>query len=330
MRKAKTVEKLIVFTDLDGTLLDSRTYSFEEALPALKLLKEREIPLVLSSSKTRTEVEHYRRLLDNHDPFIVENGGAVFIPKGYFPFPISELDGLPVRADDFYEILELGVPYPSLVQALRNIREELELDLRGFSDMEKEEVVALSGLSMAEAAMALQREWGEPFWADLSLIDMERLERAVLERGLRLTVGNRFYHLTGLHDKGRAVKVLIRIYQRKEVRGDYLVRSPMSEVRSQGDVASELVPDDYGPRTTDNGQFVEVKSVALGDSLNDLPMLQAVDVPIFLTNSEGGFDPSALAGLSRAILAKEAGPRGWNRAILEIETERKSGDRDFR
>lgn len=291
---------VVIFTDLDGTLLDSNTYSFEGALPALNLLKERGIPLVLSSSKTRTEVEHYRRLLDNHDPFIVENGGAVFIPKGYFPFPISELDSPPRRTDDFYEILELGVPYPSLVQALRDIREELDLDLKGFSDMEKEEVVALSGLSMAEATMALQREWGEPFRADLSPIDMERLEKAVLDRGLRLTVGDRFYHLTGANDKGQAVKALIRIYQ--------------------------------------SASGGEIKSVALGDSLNDLPMLQAVDIPILLPKSEGGFDLSVISSIwsississvsssgNRMILAKEAGPRGWNRAILlEIE----SGDRD--
>lgn len=268
---------MVIFTDLDGTLLDYRTYSFEEALPALKLLKEREIPLVLCSSKTRAEIEHYRRLLDNHDPFIVENGGAVFIPKGYFPFPISVLER--PSEDEFYIIMGLGVPYPSLVQALRNIREELDLDLRGFSDMEKEEVVALSGLSMDEAAMALQREWGEPFRADLSPLNMERLESAVLERGLRLTVGNRFYHLTGANDKGRAVKALIRIYQRRDP---------------------------------------EIKSVALGDSLNDLPMLQAVDIPILLPNSEGGFDLSALNALSGLILSKEAGPRGWNRAIMSV------------
>ena len=51
--------KIIVFTDLDGTLLHPRTYSFEAAMPALKLIKEKDVPLILCSSKTRAEIEVY-------------------------------------------------------------------------------------------------------------------------------------------------------------------------------------------------------------------------------------------------------------------------------
>ncbi len=55
-----TTPKLVIFTDLDGTLLDRDTYSFEPALPALRLIRQKDIPLVLSSSKTRAEIEFYR------------------------------------------------------------------------------------------------------------------------------------------------------------------------------------------------------------------------------------------------------------------------------
>jgi len=70
--------KIIVFTDLDGTLLHPRTYSFEAAMPALKLIKEKDIPLILCSSKTRAEIEVYRKKLDNQHPFVSENGGGIF------------------------------------------------------------------------------------------------------------------------------------------------------------------------------------------------------------------------------------------------------------
>jgi len=43
-------------TGLDGCLLDATTYSFEAARPALSLLAERSIPLVLASGKTRAEM----------------------------------------------------------------------------------------------------------------------------------------------------------------------------------------------------------------------------------------------------------------------------------
>jgi mannosyl-3-phosphoglycerate phosphatase len=54
---------LLIFTDLDGTLLEQATYSFEAALPALQALRERNIPLIICTSKTRAEIEWFRSKL---------------------------------------------------------------------------------------------------------------------------------------------------------------------------------------------------------------------------------------------------------------------------
>ena len=80
---------LVVFSDLDGTLLDHDTYSFDAARPALERLRVDGVPLILCTSKTRAEIAPLRRALGNTHPFISENGGAVFIPAGYFPFALS-------------------------------------------------------------------------------------------------------------------------------------------------------------------------------------------------------------------------------------------------
>ncbi|HLB03155.1 MAG TPA: HAD hydrolase family protein, partial [Nitrospiria bacterium] len=77
---------IVIFTDLDGTLLDAATYSWKAAQPALELIKQRAIPLILCSSKNRAEIAAVRRQLDDHDPFISENGGGIFIPDDYFEF----------------------------------------------------------------------------------------------------------------------------------------------------------------------------------------------------------------------------------------------------
>ena len=53
--------KYIVFTDLDGTLIDHNTYSYESAIISLNLLKEHNIPLIFCTSKTRTEIEIYEK-----------------------------------------------------------------------------------------------------------------------------------------------------------------------------------------------------------------------------------------------------------------------------
>lgn len=80
---------IVIFTDLDGSLLDAKTYSFDAAGEALNALRVRNVPLILVSSKTRAEIERLRNTLDHPHPFVSENGGGVFIPKGYFDFPLE-------------------------------------------------------------------------------------------------------------------------------------------------------------------------------------------------------------------------------------------------
>jgi len=77
--------KPVIFTDLDGTLLELETYSYAKALPSINYLRKKGIPIVFCSAKTRAEQEVYRKELQINDPFIVENGGAVFVFQGYFP-----------------------------------------------------------------------------------------------------------------------------------------------------------------------------------------------------------------------------------------------------
>ena len=79
MEKKRT--RILIYTDLDGTLLDHHTYSFQKALPALAEIKKRSVPLILCSSKTKGEIEEYQKKLKVRHPFISENGGAIFIPR---------------------------------------------------------------------------------------------------------------------------------------------------------------------------------------------------------------------------------------------------------
>ena len=84
----------VIFTDLDGTLLDRQTYSWEQAASAINWVKERRIPLVFCSSKTRVEQEVIQAELNIAEPFIVENGSAIFFPEGYFPGEVFSGSGL--------------------------------------------------------------------------------------------------------------------------------------------------------------------------------------------------------------------------------------------
>ena len=76
----------VVFTDLDGTLLDSETYSYGKSLAMINRLRESGTPLIFCSAKTRVEQEVYRSELGLFHPFIVESGSAIFTHELISPF----------------------------------------------------------------------------------------------------------------------------------------------------------------------------------------------------------------------------------------------------
>lgn len=201
--------RLIVISDLDGTLLDA-AYSFAAAAPALRLLAEHQIPLILCSSKTRPEIEDYRMQLGNHHPFISENGGGVFIPEGYFPPRVFRRAPLAEEIGGYW-LFRLGAPYALLRHTLVELRRE-GFDLTGFGDMSVAEISALTDLPLAQAARAKERDFDEPFYFRGTPNEQLHLEERVRQHRLHLTRG-RIWHLLGDSDKGRAVALLLASYR---------------------------------------------------------------------------------------------------------------------
>ncbi len=273
--------KMIVYTDLDGSLLDSTTYSYEAATPALTALREQDIPLVLVSSKTRAEMEPLRQRLAHRGPFIVENGGAVFVPHGLFDFPLERM-----RSRASYQVIELGLPYHMLREVLKQIEDAVETPLHGFGDLSVEAIMQVTGLPHADAVLAKQREYDEPYLLQGPPALIEEVCRQIVTRGLRWTKGGRLFHLLGENDKGEAASVLLRCYLRQQRM---------------------------------NGQAERIETVGIGDSINDAPLLAMVDYPILVQKPDGSYDPDIQ--LSGLIYAQGVGPVGWNEAVLKLLAE---------
>lgn len=264
------ITKIIIFTDLDGTLLHPKTYSFEDAVPALELLKERGIPLVLCSSKTKSEIEVYRQRLNNGHPFITENGGGIFIPEDYFPFPVEG------ERTEGYRVVAIGTAYQKIRTVFSELRERLRVSVTGFGDLSAADIAALSGLPMNEAMLAKARDFDEPFIFENGETRREAFLKAVKDRGLHWTQG-RFFHVLGDNDKGKAVRILTRLYEKA-----------------------------YGKITT----------IGLGDSFNDLPLLQAVDSPVLVRKEDGSYD--SRVEVNGLVKSQGTGPTGWNEVVLKL------------
>ncbi len=264
----------LIFSDLDGTLLDQRTYSWAGAEPALAEIERRRIPLILVTSKTRAEVEPLRRKLGHAHPFITENGGGVFIPDGYFNAKIAGAE-----RHTRYLCLPLARPYSEALAALEEISTAVGVSVVGFHDMSPREIAQNTGLSPRDAGFAKQRDFDEPFFLAGANDDALRaFQEEAGKRKVALTFGGRFWHLAIGSDKGRAVGELVNLYQ-------------------------------IGLRT-------RLTTVGLGNSLSDLPFLQAVKLPVLIPDAQGKFDEEVLKALPKIHRAEHAGPAGWSNAVL--------------
>ena len=300
--------KQIIFTDLDGTLLDRVTYSYDKSLAGINMLKRRGVPMIFCSAKTRAEQQVYRTDMGVSHPFIVENGGAIFIPQNYFPFPFSYHK----KVDNLLGI-ELGSPYEEIRRLLNEVRAKGGFHFRGFGDMNVEEVAQATGLTIELARLAKQREYSETlvianpslpvilrernvvaqFIGRLCLInqattagcanqshvasgEIDEALRQIKAVGLNWTPGGRFYDVLAANDKGKAVNILVDLYRR---------------------------------------MWGEVETIGLGDSLNDLPMLSAVDLPILVQKKDGNWEEINLPRLRKV---QGVGPEGWSRAVTEL------------
>jgi len=261
----------VIFTDLDGSLLDHDTYSYEVALPLVKRLDRADIPLVFCSSKTRAEQEVYRRKLKVTSPFIVENGGAIFIGQGYFPFPFECQ-----RVANGYQVIELARPYSEIRRILEEIRLKNGLDFRGYGDMAAAEIACLTGLDLASARLAQKREYQETLNLTGSEEQIQFVLTKIKEAGLNVSRGGRFYGVMAGSDKGRAVTILTELFQRK-----------------------------LGP----------IETIGIGDSLNDVPMLAKVGIPVLVKKPGNYWEEIELPGLYRI---DGVGPQGWVKAVAEL------------
>jgi mannosyl-3-phosphoglycerate phosphatase len=201
---------LLIFTDLDGTLLEADSYSFAPAGSALERVSRLGIPLIPTTSKTLAEVAALSERLANPHPCIVENGGAICVPEGY-----PDLAGESQRREG-YRVYCQAPTYDRLRGLLLDLRRSGGFRFCGFGDMTDAQVAAGTGLSLAEAARARDRLCSEPLiWQD----DDESLVRFRTRlrcEGLVLTRGGRYWHVTGPWDKAGALVRLRDIYQGRE------------------------------------------------------------------------------------------------------------------
>ncbi len=203
--------KYVIFTDLDGTLLDKVTFQPGRALDTLDHCRELNIPVVFVSAKTRMEIESIRFELHNNSPFISENGGGLYVPVNLFEQP----EGLTREGN--YWVRKSKESITGLRKALKEIAAETGFDIRNFGDMAPAEVAFITGLDVIRAKLARQREFDEPFLiVDETPEKLKAVIEGIEKRGYRFTEGGILNHITGNFNKGESLSVLKNLYLSKD------------------------------------------------------------------------------------------------------------------
>lgn len=280
----------LIFTDLDGTLLDHYSYQADAALVAVRALQARQVPIVFNTSKTLEECESLATRLAIAAPFIVENGSAIYLPKYRHSRPVA-LEVTPekdskhshkslIKNTGRYWCVQLGASHTEIQSALADLVSHFKF--KSISQSSLQEICELTGLSMPQATRARKRQFSEPLvWQD-SQAALDRFRLALSARGFTLLKGGRFYHVLGQTDKGVALNYFKRMYER--------------EHRGQS-----------------------VTTVALGDSYNDIDMLKSADIPIWIRSP--AHDVPETEKTTSARVSQLTGPAGWHESIFALIAE---------
>jgi len=193
---------IVIFTDLDGTLLDHDNYSYTAALPAFDYIKKNNIPLIFTTSKTSVEIEELCNQIDFYHPFIAENGGLLAVPDDYFSTEQSSKK---------YKKNIIGVARKEIDSILKNLSTIYKF--KSFHDMSVDELVEHTGLKPNQAKYANQGDSTEPLlWLDEPTA-LSDFTNDLKKHNLNLITGGRFHHVMGNHDKSTTMTTLLDMYK---------------------------------------------------------------------------------------------------------------------
>ena len=180
-----------VVSDVDGTLMD-HSYDLSPAKETIKILQNLSIPVILCTSKTASEVKVIRKELNLTDPYIVENGAAIYGES------LKNVNGKII----------LGKKYETLEEILNFISKEIDYKLIPLNNLTDHEATELTGLKGNSLNLMRDRHWSMPFLNPPTYLE-ERINICCKKFKVDIFKGNRMSHLLSINsNKGKAINAL--------------------------------------------------------------------------------------------------------------------------
>ena len=193
--------KILIFTDLDGSLLHRDTFKFDEIKDYLKQLISKGIFIIPNTSKTEKEILEFNNELGSSLPYISENGSAI--------------NGLDLLNSNLPKELILSREKDSLIKIFRElVPVNLQNKCKWLSEMDKKKQSLIFGLEDDKLKMALDRKYTIPFLFEGNKSERNELSKIVKNKGLALQEGGRVINLTDKVNKAKALHVFVRFFKK--------------------------------------------------------------------------------------------------------------------
>ncbi len=175
----------VIFTSIDGTLLDARTFDIGRGRATIRRLHAAGIPVIPVSVLTLDEIAPLATELGLRHAMVIEAGGAI------------------ARwSDTGWDVEPCGPPAQTLLDVVRDIEDRSGANLLVYSALPEEEAARISGRSGEMLLASTRRRFSEPFVIETG--SLESVIRAAAEIGFSVRRGRRFLHLCRACDEGEA------------------------------------------------------------------------------------------------------------------------------
>ena len=194
---------LIIFTDLDGSLLHRDNFKFDAIKDYIKSLVDEGIIIIPNTSKTEKEIEEFITELGSDLPYISENG--------------SSIHGLNLINSNFPNKIVLSRDKQELIKIFNlKVPENLKAKCKFISKMSLKEQTNIFGLQKNNLKNALNRKYTIPFLFEGDKKEKIKLLNILKSSFLTMQEGGRVLNLGDNTDKVKSMNQVLKIYKKVE------------------------------------------------------------------------------------------------------------------
>ena len=195
-------KKILIFTDLDGSLLDKETFKFDVIKDYFNELVRNGIIIIPNSSKTEAELLDFNEQNNLDLSFIAENGSSIH------------------KLNKIHQNLPDKIIISRTIDEIRNIYEEnISLDFENkithILELEREKQQKILGLPLSKVKLAIKRDHSLPIKFNGIEIEKNEFIKIMKNSGLTIQTGGRIMNVCDNVNKSKAMSRALQLIRKQ-------------------------------------------------------------------------------------------------------------------